>query len=61
MDQIFSTAELVKKYGTKTQKANYKKYGKLMPKIRDAIIRTVEQDFESVKPIKQGRETFYRM
>ena len=60
MDQVFSTAEFVKKYGDKTQKANYKRYGKLMPNIRNAIIRRVEQDFESIVPFKVGRETFYR-
>ncbi|ARK24157.1 hypothetical protein SporoP37_05300 [Sporosarcina sp. P37] len=60
MDQIFSTAEFVKKYGTKSQKASYKRYGKLMPNTRDAVIRTAEQNFELVKRFKEGRETFYR-
>lgn len=59
MEDIFKTAELVKKFGTDTQKASYKKNGKLMPKIRNAIIKTVEQYYESVRPIKQGREISY--
>lgn len=59
MEKIFTTAELVKKFGTETQKESYKKYGKLMPKIKDAIIKAAEQYYESVRVIKQGRENLY--
>lgn len=48
MEQVFTLAELVKEFGTKVQKQSFKKDGNLNKRSFDSIIKSVEQEWESI-------------
>ena len=49
MEKVFTLAELVEEYGTEVQKESFKKNGNLNKRSFDSIIKSVEQDWESVE------------
>lgn len=62
MEKIFTKAEAVEEYGTEEQKGHFKKYKKFTnKKIEDALIKTLEQNFEVVERVKVGRSIAYKV
>ncbi|MBT2673495.1 hypothetical protein J7E95_22170 [Streptomyces sp. ISL-14] len=53
-----TTEEFVMKFGSKTQKAKFKKDGKLGSRTRESIFKTAEQEYV-VEIVKQGRSNIY--
>lgn len=60
--KVISKAEAVKMHGTPAQIAHFEKYGKLKSKnIEDSLIKTLEQNYESVERVKIGRAFHYQV
>ncbi|MEK4404014.1 hypothetical protein MKZ26_06140 [Sporosarcina sp. FSL K6-6792] len=53
MEKVFTLAGLVKQYGTEVQEVSFKKNGNLNIRSFDSIIKSVEQDWESI--VVEGR------
>ncbi|MFN7251810.1 MAG: hypothetical protein ACK4M9_13565 [Anaerobacillus sp.] len=54
----FTTEELVMEFGTKAQKANFKRDGKLGSRTRESIIKTAEQ-YYTIEIVRRGRNNVY--
>lgn len=53
------TRGLVEKFGTDKQKERFEKSGKLESKVRKAILKQVETEYESIAILKEGRSNVY--
>lgn len=60
---ILTKQEAVEKYGNNKQKEHFNKYGKIKSKkVEEALIKTIEQHFETVKIVPlQGRAKGYKL
>lgn len=59
---ILTKFEAVEQYGTEAQKEHFAKYRKFTnKKVEDALIKTLNQHYESVETIKQGRANVYKL
>ena len=62
MTTIMTKKEAVEKFGSEDCKRHFAKYGKFTNKdLENALIKTLEQHFESVAKVKQGRAFAYEL
>lgn len=60
-EKIFTKAEAVELYGTEKQKDYFKKYKKIQKTMEEALILTLEQNYEVVEKVKVGRSIAYKV
>lgn len=59
---ILTKKEAVEKYGSRRCKEHFKKYGRFKNKqTEQALIKTLEQHFEKVEVVKQGKSFVYQL
>lgn len=60
--EILTKKEAVELYGSERCKQHFEKYGRFNNKnLENSLIKTLEQNFESVEVIKQGRANVYQV
>lgn len=57
---VFTTRELVARWGTEKQKASYKKAGKLSKNVKESILKEVATECK-LEVFKEGREVKYKV
>lgn len=61
MEKIFTKAEAIELYGTDKQNEYFKKYKKIQKTMEEALILTLEQNYEVVEKVKVGHSICYKV